>query len=239
MAKLDIIIRNGNIIDGTNSPSFTGNIGIKNGKIIYVTKSEIEEDADVIIDATNLTVTPGFIDVHAHADETLLMYPTADNYIAQGVTTVIGGNCGFSPAPIGDLWLLSFWELDWWHELQPFKYQPPLMHPIEKVNEKLAEKFGFTIKAYILLREEPKVELRRKNERTIKQFPQVAEFYRIFGRYSAVLELLAKNEKELARLVKRIHRLKGVMETETLIVHTTLKNDPKSPFVQLLTSAQK
>ncbi|MCS7363844.1 MAG: D-aminoacylase [archaeon GB-1867-035] len=145
MAKLDIIIRNGNIIDGTNSPSFTGNIGIKNGKIIYVTKSEIEEDADVIIDATNLTVTPGFIDVHAHADETLLMYPTADNYIAQGVTTVIGGNCGFSPAPIGDLWLLSFWELDWWHELQPFKYQPPLMHPIEKVNEKLAEKFGFTI----------------------------------------------------------------------------------------------
>jgi len=101
------------------------------------------------------------------------------------------------------------------------------------------EKFGFTIKAYILLREEPKVELRRKNERTIKQFPQVAEFYRIFGRYSAVLELLAKNEKELARLVKRIHRLKGVMETETLIVHTTLKNDPKSPFVQLLTSVQK
>jgi len=145
MAKLDIIIKNGNIIDGTGSPPFTGNIGIKNGKIIYVTKSEIEEDADITIDATNLTVTPGFIDVHAHADETLLIYPTADNYIAQGVTTVIGGNCGFSPAPVGDLWLLSFWELSWWHELQPFKYYPPLMHPIEKVNEKLAEKFSFTI----------------------------------------------------------------------------------------------
>jgi len=101
------------------------------------------------------------------------------------------------------------------------------------------EKFGFTIKAYILLREEPRVELRMKNEKIIKKIPQVAEFYRIFGRYSAVLELLAKDEKELARLVKRIHRLKGVMETETLIVHTTLKNDPESPFVQLLSSTQK
>lgn len=101
------------------------------------------------------------------------------------------------------------------------------------------EKFGFTIKAYILLREEPRVELRRKNEKTIKQFPQVTEFYRIFGRYSAVLELLAMNEKELARLVKRIHRLKGVRETETLIVHSTVKNVPESPFVQLLSSAKK
>lgn len=145
MTKLDILIKNGGIIDGTGSPMFKGNIGIKNGKITHLTKTEIEEDADTIIDATNLAVSPGFIDVHAHADETLLIYPTADNYIAQGVTTVVGGNCGFSPAPVCDWWLLSFWELDWWHELQPFKYYPPLMHPIEKVNEKLAEKLGFTI----------------------------------------------------------------------------------------------
>ena len=101
------------------------------------------------------------------------------------------------------------------------------------------EKFGFAIKAYILLREDPLAELRTKNEKMIKQFPNVTEFYRLFGRYSAVMELLVKDEKELTRLVKRIHRLKGVRETETLIVHSTIKNVPESPFVQLLSSTQK
>jgi Lrp/AsnC family leucine-responsive transcriptional regulator len=101
------------------------------------------------------------------------------------------------------------------------------------------KKFGLTIKAYILLREEPDVELRRKNEKIIRQFTQATEFYRIFGRYSAVLELLVRDEKELSRIVKRIHRLKGIRETETLIVHSTIKNVPESPFVRLLSSTRK
>lgn len=101
------------------------------------------------------------------------------------------------------------------------------------------EKFGLATKAYVLLREDPKAEIRRKNEMAIRQFPEVTEFYRLFGRYSAVLELLVRDDKELSKLVKRIHRLKGVRETETLIVHSTVKNDPESPFVQLLSSTQK
>ncbi len=101
------------------------------------------------------------------------------------------------------------------------------------------EKFGLVTKAYVLLREDPGAEIRRKNELVIKQFPEVTEFYRLFGRYSAVLELLVKSDKELSKLVKRIHQLKGVRETETLIVHSTVKNDPESPFVRLLSSAQK
>ena len=98
------------------------------------------------------------------------------------------------------------------------------------------EKFGLTTKAYILLREDPRAELRRKNEAAIKKFHQVTEFYRLFGRYSAVLEVLVRDSRELTKLVKRIHGLKGVRETETFIVHSTVKDEPEAPFVQILKS---
>ncbi len=101
------------------------------------------------------------------------------------------------------------------------------------------EKFGLTTKAYILLREDPRGELRRKNEAAIKQFHQVTEFYRLFGRYSAVLEVLVKDSRKLTKLVKRIHKLKGVRETETFIVHSAVKNVPEAPFIQVLSSREK
>lgn len=100
------------------------------------------------------------------------------------------------------------------------------------------EKFGLRTKAYILLREDPKGELRRKNETAVKQFHQVTEFYRLFGRYSAVLEVLVKDSGELTRLVKRIHRLKGVRETETFIVHSAVKDEPEAPFLRILRSTE-
>lgn len=96
------------------------------------------------------------------------------------------------------------------------------------------EKFGLGTKAYIFLREDPLEELRRRNEVMIKQFYQVTEFYRLFGRYSAILEVLVGDSKELTKLVKRIHRLKGVRETETFIVHSAVKNEPEAPFVHAL-----
>jgi len=99
------------------------------------------------------------------------------------------------------------------------------------------EKLGLATKAYILLREDPRAGLRRKNEVVIKQFHQVTEFYRLFGRYSAVLEVLVKDSRELTKLVKQIHGLKGVRETETFLVHSTVKNAPEAPFVQALKSS--
>ena len=101
------------------------------------------------------------------------------------------------------------------------------------------EKFGLSTKAYILLREDPQGELRKKNETVIKQLHQVTKFYRLFGRYSAVLEVLVKSSRELTKLVKRIHGLKGVNETETFIVHSAVKNVPEAPFVQVLSSPEK
>lgn len=98
------------------------------------------------------------------------------------------------------------------------------------------EKFGFGTRAYVFLREDLRSELRRKNEKTIKKFQQVSGFHRLFGRYSAILEVWTKDSRELTMLVKKIHKLKGVRETETFIVHSTVKDQPEEPFVQVLKS---
>ena len=65
--------------------------------------------ADTIIDANNLVVCPGFIDIHTHTDTELIVNPTADSKILQGVTTEVSGNCGYSPFPLNDT---DFKELD-------------------------------------------------------------------------------------------------------------------------------
>jgi len=98
------------------------------------------------------------------------------------------------------------------------------------------EKFGLATKAYVFLREDPRTELRKKNEDMIKKFHDVSGFYRLFGRYSAILEVRAKDDKELSNLIKKIHGLAGVRETETFIVHSIVKDRPEDPFVQVLKS---
>jgi len=98
------------------------------------------------------------------------------------------------------------------------------------------EKLGLAAKAYVFLHEDPRTELRRRNEDAIKKFHEVSGFYRLFGRYSAILEVRVKDSKELTNLVKKIHGLRGVRETETFIVHSVVKDKPEEPFVQVLMS---
>ena len=141
--EFDIVISGVTIVDGTGRPPYRGSIGISGDRIAAV--GEIEPRGEVVIEGEGLVACPGFVDIHAHGDETLFLYPTADSYVRQGVTTIVGGNCGFSPAPLGKWWLMSFWEYDWWHEIEPFKYSPPPLHPLEKVSEKLKEKTGMEI----------------------------------------------------------------------------------------------
>ncbi len=96
----DIIIRNGKIIDGTGNNWYYGDIGIKNGKIFSIQK-HLSAGAAKIIDATGLIVSPGFIDVHTHIEGDEIKTPTAGNFIYDGVTTVVTGNCGSSNINIG------------------------------------------------------------------------------------------------------------------------------------------
>jgi len=98
------------------------------------------------------------------------------------------------------------------------------------------EKLGLGIKAYVLIKEEPKSEYREKNEMMIKDLPEVASFYYLFGRYDAVAEVLVKDKEELTNLVKRIHQLEGIRETETLIVHSIVKDSSEDPLLKILES---
>ncbi len=94
----DLIIRNGNVIDGTGNTWFKADIGIKEGKIQKL--GHIPTKDAEIIDATRKIVCPGFIDLHAHSDWTLLVNPFAESKIRQGVTAEVIGQCGESAAPI-------------------------------------------------------------------------------------------------------------------------------------------
>jgi len=96
--RFNIVIKGGEIFDGIGNPSFKADIGIKEGKITKI--DDIDEKGNAIIDAKGLVVSPGFIDMHTHADHTILAFPNAESYIMQGVTTSLVGNCGQSMAPI-------------------------------------------------------------------------------------------------------------------------------------------
>jgi N-acyl-D-amino-acid deacylase len=76
----DIIIRGGVIVDGSESPPFKSDIGIKDGVIAKI-KDLSNEKAETIIDAKGLYISPGFIDIHNHNDISIIDPPTADNYV--------------------------------------------------------------------------------------------------------------------------------------------------------------
>lgn len=90
----DYVITNGKIIDGTGNPWYRGNVAIRDGKIAAIGFVSLEK-AKSVIDASGRVVSPGFIDIHTHTDG-VAEDPTGHNYIMQGVTTVISGNCGGS-----------------------------------------------------------------------------------------------------------------------------------------------
>ena len=94
----DLLIRNGKIVDGSGNPWFRGDIGISNGKIVKIGK--LSAGAAQIIDASDLVVCPGFVDLHSHGDIANLAEPTLDAKIMQGITTEIVGNCGLGPTPL-------------------------------------------------------------------------------------------------------------------------------------------
>ncbi|GAB3986413.1 amidohydrolase family protein [Spirosoma daeguense] len=91
----DLVIRNGRVVDGTGNPWVYADVAIQNGRIARVGTIPAS-DAKQSIDAKGLIVSPGFIDVHAHVEGSLEAQPGAPNFIHDGVTTVITGNCGGS-----------------------------------------------------------------------------------------------------------------------------------------------
>lgn len=95
----DVLIFNGMIVDGTNSPWFRADLAIENGKIVEIGKLT-RRKAKMIIDAKHMFVCPGFIDIHSHSDFSAFLNPFCESKLRQGVTTELVGNCGYSLAPL-------------------------------------------------------------------------------------------------------------------------------------------
>lgn len=96
--EYDIVIRHGQIVDGTGQPAFAGDVAIKDGLIAAV--GSLQGTGRTEIDASNRIVAPGFIDVHTHSEE-IADLPNAENFLRMGVTTIVTGNCGTSKLDIG------------------------------------------------------------------------------------------------------------------------------------------
>ncbi len=95
---LDVVIRGGLLVDGTGAPARVGDLGIRDGEIVAM--GDVGEESRETIEASGKVVCPGFIDVHTHYDAQVFWDGTLSPSSFHGVTTVMGGNCGFSIAPL-------------------------------------------------------------------------------------------------------------------------------------------
>jgi N-acyl-D-amino-acid deacylase len=99
--EFDLIIKNGQIVDGTGSKAYAADIGVQGDRISVIGNVQ-KPNSSVIIDAEGLVVCPGFIDIHSHSDFSLAFDVRLESMIRQGVTTAVVGNCGSSLAPVNE-----------------------------------------------------------------------------------------------------------------------------------------
>jgi N-acyl-D-amino-acid deacylase len=95
----ELLIQHGEVVDGSGAPRYRADVAVAGGRIAAL-GSLPDAEAETTLDATGCVVTPGFVDMHSHADFSLPIRPTADSLVRQGITTVVVGQCGSSPAPL-------------------------------------------------------------------------------------------------------------------------------------------
>ncbi len=147
--EFDIIIKDARIIDGSGKPPYIGSIGVLGDKIKVI--GDVQGDTKKSIEVKGLYASPGWIDAHSHGDSNLLFFPKAENYIMQGVTTFVGGECGGSQGPFGEMIGLPGIAREHVDELEPHKYYPKKqVYPREDVNEIMEKYYGWTVDWYSL-----------------------------------------------------------------------------------------
>ena len=98
-APFDLLLTGGTVLDGTGEKAgFRADVGIRDGRIVFVGDADAEnsQSAGRVFNVQGKFVAPGFIDIHTHSDLSVLFTPGMDSSLAQGVTTEVVGNCGFS-----------------------------------------------------------------------------------------------------------------------------------------------
>lgn len=104
MRKVDILLRNGTVVDGTGRPKFVGDVALSEGKIVGVYRANATDRpqssiAKIVVDCTNRIVSPGWVDIHTHLDGQISWDAFVSPLAAAGVTTAVQGNCGVGFAP--------------------------------------------------------------------------------------------------------------------------------------------
>jgi len=94
----DVVVKDGLVVDGSGAPARRADVAVRGGRIVDIGK--VDETAASVIDASGLVVCPGFIDLHTHYDPHVMWDPGVTPSSLHGVTTIVGGNCGFTIAPI-------------------------------------------------------------------------------------------------------------------------------------------
>ncbi len=95
----DLLLRGGQVVDGLGSPAYRADVAVKEGRIAAVGDLSAAQAARVI-ECKGLCVSPGWVDIHGHADWDVLEYSIGLNLLIQGCTTTVAGNCGMAPAPM-------------------------------------------------------------------------------------------------------------------------------------------
>ena len=101
---LDILIRGAQVFDGGGGPAVQADVAVEGDRIVAVGHEVAAQGARRVVDARGLAACPGFLDIHGHSDYHLLLTPTAESAVLQGVTCELGGNCGYAAAPIWGPW---------------------------------------------------------------------------------------------------------------------------------------
>ena len=101
MSDDGLLVRGGEVIDGTGSPAFRADVRVRDGRIVEIAP-DLQPDSETVLDASGAFVTPGFIDTHAHTDPQVFWDPTLDPDPLHGVTTMLVGNCSLSLYPASD-----------------------------------------------------------------------------------------------------------------------------------------
>lgn len=215
----DILIKNGTVIDGTGQPMFRADIGIRENKIVQV-GNLANEKGEIEIDATERLVCPGFIDVNNHSDTYWRIFnnPDLESLVYQGITTIIGGNCGSSLAPLADSETIA--SIQKWSNIKNVNVNwlamPDFLQAVS--NSKLSVNFGTLVGHGTLRRGILKDEMRAPDSREmafIEKMLSNAMSAGALGMSSGLVYTHARTttKAELVTLAKIIKKYDGVYAT--------------------------